>query len=112
MHQGVPKDFVGADIHESRVRDFADSVLKGKQQLPESGTLAVTKFQMVSVIFYKRREEQEKWLLNFQLDNFADMDKLEADLRDMMQELTEIALEEGQATATEDTVEFDVAFAT
>ena len=98
-------------MHEARVREFADSVLKGKQQLPENGTLAVTKFQQTNLIFYKRREEQEKWYMKFQLDNYADMDKLEADLRDMMQELTELALEEGQATATEDSVEFDVAFA-
>ena len=98
-------------MHESRVKEFTDSILKGKLQLPESGMLAVSKFQLANMIFYKRRDEQEKWHLKFQLDNYADMDKLEADLRDVMQELSDLAIDEGQATATEDSVEFDVAFA-
>lgn len=86
-------------------------MLKGKTPFPETGTLAVIKVQPTSAWFVKKREEQEKWYLKFQLDNYADMDKLESDLREVMLELSELAFEEGQPTAQEDSVEFDLAFA-
>lgn len=111
LQKAVPKDFVGIDVHEAILKDFTDKALKGKTPFPESGTLAVIKVQPTSVWFVKKREEQEKWHLKFQLDNYADMDKLEADMREIMLELSELAFEEGQPTAQEDSVEFDIAFA-
>lgn len=109
--QPVPKGDDFSAAQEKNVKDFVDSVLKGKVALPESGTLVVTKFSTTNYFITTHREEYERWHFNFQTDSFVDQEQLSKQLFSAVQELSNLSVTDGQQNAPEDTVQFDVKFA-
>lgn len=102
----MPKDFKGAEEYEKVVKSFTQSMTKGKMR--ESGSIVVSKFTKSSMVLWHRRDDHERWALNFSIDSFVNGEDLERQLRDMMQQLTNFALAEGQGDSVEESAQFDI----